>query len=446
MHNKFNKLALAVAVATAAFASQAQAGGYQINEQSVSGQGYGHAGRSSNVEDATIVFGNPAGMSFLDRAQISVGGTYLNVNSDISNVEANRKLDVGVAQGGSAIGTQMTLGAVPGGNEGDMVPGTLIPYAFYAHPVNDKLAFGFGVYAPFGSKTDYEDDFQGRYFGDYTEVTVASAQPTVSYRFNDQWSVGAGITYNQVEGELRRQLPSQANASTFDPSGDIDSRVDGDDQAWGYNLGVMYRPVPETTLGLTYRSKVDYKLEGDFSATSPTGNVVRSSAANLDLTTPETVNFSLTQQMSDRLKLMFGASWVRWSQFEEIRVVDDQGGLITNEEQNYSNAWAFATGGEYQLTPTLALRAGLTLDMTPTNDDDRSVRIPSDDRRIFSLGAGWTPTDDVTIDVAYSYLTERGTFVEQERTDLLNGAGGATYSADYKNEAHGFGAQLTYRF
>ena len=191
MHNKFNKLTLAVAVATAAFASQAQAGGYQINEQSVSGQGYGHAGRSSNVEDATIVFGNPAGMSFLDRAQISVGGTYLNVNSDIDNASATRN------------GAPVT-----GSSEGDMVPGTLIPYAFYAQPVNEKLAFGFGVYAPFGSKTDYEDGFIGRNLGNYTELTVMSAQPTVSYRFNDQFSVGAGLTFNRVEGELRRQVPT----------------------------------------------------------------------------------------------------------------------------------------------------------------------------------------------------------------------------------------------
>ena len=443
MHNKFNKLTLAVAVATAAFASQAQAGGYQINEQSVSGQGYGHAGRSSNVEDATIVYGNPAGMSFLDRAQFSAGATYLNVDSELSNVEASRTVDAGVAQGGTPTGNQVPAGSIPGGNDGDMVPGSTIPYGFYAHPVNEKLAFGFGVYAPFGSKTDYEDDFQGRYFGNYTEITVMSAQPTVSYRFNDQWSLGAGITYNQVDGELRRQLPSE---ETYNPNADIDSRVDGDDEAWGYNLGVIYQPAPETTLGLTYRSKVDYELEGDFSATDPMGNIVQSDSANLDLTTPETVNFSLTQQMTDRLKLMFGASWVRWSQFEEISVTGSQGNEITNEQQNYSNAWAFATGGEYQLTPTLALRAGVTLDNTPSNDNDRSVRIPSDDRRIFSLGAGWTPMPDLTLDLAYSYLTERGTFVDQERDDSLNGAGGATYSADYKNEAHGFGAQLTYRF
>ena len=99
MHNNFKKLTLAAAVAAVTFASQANAGGYQINEQSVSGQGYGHAGRSSNVHDATIVYGNPAGMSFLDRAQITAGGTFLSVDTDISNVSANRTLDVGVAQG-----------------------------------------------------------------------------------------------------------------------------------------------------------------------------------------------------------------------------------------------------------------------------------------------------------------------------------------------------------
>ncbi|MCZ0928611.1 OmpP1/FadL family transporter [Halomonas janggokensis] len=448
MHNKFNKLTLAVAVATAAFASQAQAGGYQINEQSVSGQGYGHAGRSSNVEDATIVFGNPAGMSFLDRAQISVGGTYLNVNSDISNETSQQ--DAIVTQGGTPVGGASS--SVSGTNDGDMVPGTLIPYAFYVHPVNEKLAFGFGVYAPFGSKTDYESTFEGRNQGNYTEVTVKSAQPTVSYRFNDQWSVGAGITYNQVEGELHRQVPVAIpdGVGGADIS-EIDSRVDGDDEAWGYNLGVIYQPVPETKLGLTYRSAVDYNLTGDFRAVAQDIGVDVTDDASLDLTTPETVNFSLTQQMSDRLKLMFGASWVRWSQFEEILVTGNDIPEITDEQQNYENAWAFATGGEYQLTPTLALRAGVTLDFTPTQDETRSVRIPSDDRRIFSLGAGWSPTDNLTVDVAYSYLTERGTQVDQMKTDTRN-LGTATsqvtssYSADYKNEAHGFGAQLTYRF
>ena len=39
--------------------------------------------------------------------------------------------------------------------------------------------------------------------------------------------------------------------------------------------------------------------------------------------------------------------------------------MITNEQQNYSNAWAFSTGGEYQLTPALARVLIATLDFTP---------------------------------------------------------------------------------
>ncbi|QJR00328.1 outer membrane protein transport protein [Halomonas sp. PGE1] len=444
MKNKFNRLSLAVAIAAAAFASQAHAGGYQINEQSVSGQGYGHAGRSSNVNDATIVFGNPAGMSFLDRAQVTAGGTYLNVNTDINNATATRN------------------GApVEGSSDGDMVPGTLIPFAFYAHPVNERLAFGFGVYAPFGSKTDYEDGFIGRNLGNYTELTVMSAQPTVSYRFNEQWSVGAGLMYNRVDGELHRQVPTPVFGARPDlPGGvgpvgtqELDARIEGDDDGWGYNLGVMFQPTPETTLGLTYRSKVSYTLTGDYRSRDASGEIyvnpltgeAQDKAARLDLDTPETVNFSITQQMTDRLKLMAGASWTRWDRFDEILVTGPDGETITFEEQDYSNAWAYGLGGEYQLNPQLALRAGITLDFTPTSDEFRSARIPSDDRRIFSIGAGWSPTEDLTLDLAYSYLTERGTQVNQSRTDA-NETITSTYSADYKNEAHGFGAQLTYRF
>ncbi|WP_043529231.1 OmpP1/FadL family transporter [Litchfieldella xinjiangensis] len=445
-----NKLSWAVAIAAATLASQASAGGYQVNEQSVSGQGYGHAGRSSNVNDATIVFGNPAGMSFLDRAQVTVGGTYLNVSTDIDDASATRN-------GAPLEGT----------SEGDIVPGTLIPFAFYAQPVNDKLAFGFGVYAPFGSNTDYENGFIGRNLGNYTELKVMSAQPTVSYRFNEQWSVGAGITYNRVEGELHRQVPTPTfgiigvgpgGSPIIGPNGtqELDARVEGDDDNWGYNVGVIYQPVPETTLGLTYRSKVSYTLEGDYHARDANGDIYinpltgesQESDAQLDLTTPETINFSVTQQMSDSLKLMFGASWTRWSRFDQIRVTDprDTGGEpITYEQQAYSNAWAFAAGGEYQLNPQWVLRAGVTIDNTPTSDEFRSARIPSDDRRIFSLGAGWTPVDNLTVDLAYSYLTERSTQVDQERQDA-SGFITSTYTADYKNEAHGFGAQLTYRF
>ncbi|GAB2781161.1 outer membrane protein transport protein [Halomonas shantousis] len=433
MHNKINKLTLAVALVSSGFAGQALAGAFQLNEQSVSGQGSAFAGRTSNVTDATIVFGNPAGMSFLDRAQLSAGATYLDVNTDIKNASGAQPAVTGIGANGPTIGLVQTRGS----NDGDMVPGTAVPFGYYVQPLNDRMTFGFGVYAPFGQITDYESGFQGRYFGNRTEIEVITAQPTLSYRFNDQFSVGVGVTYNRMEGQLDSRTPNPLNPTT---AGDGSVKIDGDDEAWGYNIGLIYRPIESTTLGLTYRSKVEYELSGDIDFSNVYGMpAAYSTSGSLDLTLPETVDFSITHKLDDRWTVMAGAAFVRWSRFDKI-VVENEVRPI-EEAQSYENAWQFAVGAAYQLNPQWVLRTGLAVDESPIPDDARTVRVPSTDRTAVSFGAGWTPMPDMTIDLAYTYLWEDTAPVSQ--TDEENGY---HYQADYENSAHGFGAQMTYRF
>ncbi|WP_308726197.1 OmpP1/FadL family transporter, partial [Metapseudomonas otitidis] len=62
--------------------------------------------------------------------------------------------------------------------------------------------FGLGMYVPFGLVTDYEKGFQGRYYGTRSEVRVVTLQPTISYKINDQLSIGFGPTINRIDGEL----------------------------------------------------------------------------------------------------------------------------------------------------------------------------------------------------------------------------------------------------
>jgi long-chain fatty acid transport protein len=86
------------------------------------------------------------------------------------------------------------------------------------------------------------------------------------------------------------------------------------------------------------------------------------------------------------------------------------------------------------------LRTGFSVDQSPANNTNRGPRIPTGDRKVFSLGAGWTPAENVTIDVAYSYLWEES--VEINDTS----AGKGSYSAKYKNSASGLGTSVSYRF
>lgn len=433
-NNKFKPLALVAAVAATAttLSGQAMAAAFQLNEQSVSGQGTSYAGRASTVNDASIVYGNPAGMSFLDSAQVTGGFHYITPSSDISN----------------------TSGSAAGSNDGDMVPDKAIPFAYYVQPINDHLHFGLGVYAPFGLVTDYDSDFQGRYFGDYSEVKVATLQPTISVKFSEQFSAGFGVTYNRIEGKLGSRTPGgvAVDPRSGAPSVVGDGRVvvDGDDESWGFSWGMMYKPWQSTTVGLAYHSEVDYDLEGDVdfenvrtSFNHPIlGQIpVAASAksdASLSVSLPASWDLSVTHELNDQWTVMGGATLVQWSSFDKL-VVENDIQEIT-EVQDYENTMQYALGASYQLNDQWVFRSGVAYDETPISNEHRSVRIPSDDRMLYSLGAGWTPVENLTVDVAYTYLDEETAEVSQSETNR------GTYNADYDNSAHIFGAQVTYRF
>ncbi|MFC5697618.1 OmpP1/FadL family transporter [Pseudomonas sp. GCM10022186] len=422
MISRVFKTALALAVSAAS--SYSLAAGFALNEQSVSGMGTAFAGRSSSADDATTVFGNPAGMARLKREQVSVGAAAIFAKTDIDDARS-------------------TFG---GSNDGDMVPTVGVPMGYYVKPIDDKWAFGLGMYAPFGLITDYEGGFAGRYYGNKSEVRVITLQPTVSYRINDRLSVGFGPTINRIDGELTSAVLNPLSPGRND--GKV--KVKGDDTALGFNAGVLFELDARTRFGLTYHSKVDYKLRGD-TTVSGSGPVLGSSAgkydASLDLETPESVDFSVTHDLNDAWTLYAGSTWTRWSRLEEIKV-ENKGvrgllapalGTIT-EEQDWRDTWSYAIGAAYKLNRQWTLRAGLAYDQTPTRNEFRSPRIPSDDRKILSLGAAWSPNDDVTVDVAYTYLKE-----EDADIDQVSASKGA-YRATFENSAHGLGAQLTYRF
>lgn len=432
---RYRRLSLAFTLASAAVSGQALAGAFQLQEQSVSGQGTSWAGRASNVQDATIVFGNPAGMSFLDRAQLTAGTHYIDASSDIHDESGNQPMVTGVDGNGTPIIGSVATG---GGSDGDMIPQKAIPFGYYVQPINDRWSFGLGVYAPFGLITDYNDDFKGRYFGNYSDLEVITAQPTLSYRFNDKFAIGFGVTYNHIKGELESKSPNPLNPTA---AGDGTVNVKGDDDAWGYNIGMIYRPVESTTLGLTYRSKVDYTLDGDIHADNVFGYPDQNARgdASLDITLPETIDFSVTHQLDDRWTVMAGATYIRWSRFDEL-VVDNNLNIPVEEQQDYEDAWQYSAGLSYQPNPQWVFRGGIAYDESPIKDSVRTVRVPSADRTLVSIGAGWTPIPDLTIDAAYSYIWE-------DRADVdLQDENGNSYQAEYDNSLNLFGVQATYRF
>ena len=414
-----------VGLAVVLASSNVLAGGFALNEQSISGMGSGFAGRSSSAEDASTIYGNPAGMARLKQEQVSVGAATLFANSDISR----------------------TRSTFAGNEDGDMVPTTTVPMGYYVKPIDEHWAFGVGFYVPFGLITDYGSGFAGRYYANKSEVTTLTFQPTISYAFNEKVSIGFGPTINRIGGEITGMVPNPLTPGRND--GKLKST--GDDTALGFNAGVLVQATDQTRLGLTYHSKVSYHLDAKTKVTDGIFSVLgvsgRSYDASLDVDTPESVDFSATHQFNNDWTLYVGSTWTRWSRFKELTIensglpplLSGQLGTIS-EEQNWHDTWAHAIGTAYQLNGQWVLRSGFSVDQSPANNTNRGPRIPTGDRKVISFGAGWTPVKNVTIDFAYSYLWEES--VKINDTSSSRGA----YSARYKNSASGLGTSVSYRF
>ncbi|MFV3368301.1 outer membrane protein transport protein [Pseudomonas sp. NY15435] len=416
-------LALTISAASA----QVLANGIAINEQSASGAGTAYAGRASSALDASTIYGNPAGMSKLKRTEVSGGLAVVSAKDDISDANST----------------------ATGSNKGDSVPLAAVPFGYFVTPLDDKVSVGLGIYVPYGIINDYESSFQGRSHGSYSKVQVITVQPTISYKFNDVVAVGFGPTINRIDGKLENDL---ATKGLFGAPNDTEISIKGDDTAAGFNVGILVTPTESTSIGATYHSKVKYELKGHTTVSnSPAGLFDSRMDASLDITLPESLDLSITQKLDDRWTVYGGTTWTRWSRLKSIEVQNTGAPIAAfdtiGEDLSWHDTWSAAIGTSYQWNDQWVLRTGFAYDPSPTTNEHRTVRIPVGDRKIFTLGAGYSPNADMTIDVAYAYLWESTAGVNQPDGQELAGLQlQPAYSAKYDNSAHGLTAQMTYRF
>ncbi|MNZ97853.1 47 kDa outer membrane protein precursor [compost metagenome] len=275
-----------------------------------------------------------------------------------------------------------------------------------------------------------------RYLADKTSLKLINIQPTLSYQINDDLSVGAGLIASYARATLGSRLPIT--------DGSIEAK--GDDWGYGYNIGVLYQLAPHTRVGLTYHSKVKYDLNTEtkvrnlFPLLGPANANIDGS---LKATTPESVEFSVTHELDSRWTLYTGAIWTRWSRWPAITIENSNSPTplfdIISQDLKWHDSWGYTLGASYQVSPQWVLRAGVALDDSPAGRTE-NARLPVADRKIFSVGAGWRASENLTVDVAYSYLRQ-GEFTLTQQDDTGN-----RFQADYKVAAHGLGLQLNYQF
>ncbi|HVF63490.1 MAG TPA: outer membrane protein transport protein [Casimicrobiaceae bacterium] len=418
--------ALVAAAATVA-APLAQGAAFALQENNASGLGNAYAGGAAIAEDASTVWWNPAGMARLKHREAVQAIHLISPSTKFSD-------DGSIAALGQPLGNN-------GGNAGDLA---FIPNLFVVIPYSRQLAFGLGVNVPFGLTTEYDDGWIGRYHAIKSQVKTINVQPTVSWRVNDQFSVGLGISFQWIDAKLTSdvnysaaiaqgaqaaatagQIPAAAVPGILAATRGLDARstVKGDDTAFGFNVGALWEINPDTRLGVHYRSRLKYDVRGDVdfnypaissvppalapAVTAITNGVNRALFAGdvrSDIELPPMFNISFFRRIDDRWDIMADAQWTGWSTLKELTFVRAEGPVLQTTPQNFDDVWRLSVGANYRLNDRWMLRGGLAYDESPVNDVDRTPRLPDADRTWFSFGAQWKYSPTMTFDAGFTYI------------------------------------------
>jgi long-chain fatty acid transport protein len=392
-------LGLAV-LASGVYGSGAQAAGFALYESSASALGTAFAGQAVVAQDASTIFANPAGLTQVAGSQLVAGATGINSSSQYTS----------------------TAGVKSGGDPGAT---TFLPSLFYAMDLNRDVKLGFGLYTPFGLKTDYDNPWAGSSQGLLSDLKTVNFNPTLAWKMNDKLSLGLGVDYQYIEAKLSNNV-----------GGPLVGTMKGDDTAWGYNLGVTYQVDDATRLALSYRSKLDYRLSGTLGLNNPLVPGYPK-AIYADLTVPDMASLAVAHRLDDRWTVMADATWTGWSVFDKLNVqLAANGATASSTIENWKDAWRFGLGASYKSSDAWTWRFGVAYDQTPVPDAaHRTARIPDSDRISVAAGGRYTMSPKNLLDVGYMHIF----FKDAPTTD-------APLTGSYDSHADVLGLQLTHNF
>lgn len=434
-------MSLVAVLAAGGFSGGASAAGFALIEQSGSGLGNAYAGGAAAIDDASVQFFNPAALTEIAGTQVSMAGHYIMPRGNISNASVTR-----------SPGNISYTGTID-----DAGVNGFVPNFYYARDLNPSLKFGLGISVPFGLSTEYDESWIGRYHALKSAVETVNINPALAFKLNDRLSLGAGVSAQYIKAELTSAVDSGSFLGTpGNQAVDSYAYVKGDDWSYGFNLGLLYKPMDAMRLGAAFRSSIKQNLQGEATFTRSAAfnallNAINSTAftttaASADIDLPASISLSIAHGFTPQIEIMGDITWTQWSNFQELRIdfANPAQGADAVTTENWNDTYRYSVGVSYKLNDRIKLRTGLAFDETPVPDaQHRTPRIPDNDRTWLAFGLTHAHSSNLSMDVGYAHL-----FVKDSTIDNTTEGAPFRYNikGNYENSVNILSAQLNYKF
>ena len=388
----------AVALGAMIASTGAEAAGYHLSEYTTTGLGRSFAGVGVMGDDYSAIGFNPAGMQYNAKSGGQTGLTMVSLHTDYKGSV------------GPTINALTQSPEAPKTGRGHTRPTRVLPNIFAQHKMNDRMTFGIGAYVPYGLATDYDNGWFGETHAGLSEVSAVNVSPALSYQVTDTVSLGAALNIQHISARLTGAVEKNMGYPYSVRVPGATNNLEGEDVGVGYTIGATFTPRKDVRLGVSYRSKIKHKLEGDVKVT---GTPYGLSDGNQDIftkiTTPEVLLFSGAWDFNKCFTLTGTARWTRWSQFDDLDIYSKKtGDGISKTNENWKNTWYYAVGLDYRRNQNWTFRTGIGYDETVIKSPEyRTARIPDGRRVLTSLGVSYKK-NNWQVDAGYMHIFIHG--------------------------------------
>lgn len=366
-------------------AAPAHAGGFAVREQSTTFLGTAFAGSAAGG-DISSMFWNSAATAALPGC-INTASSYSLILGSTDETATSGLLVTGLEPTSTDVGSD-----------------ALVPASYLTCQLSDQLFAGLALNSQFGFVTKPDDlTWAGSPIAVTSKVFTANINPTLAYKLTPALTLGVGLQIEYFKIRLN-------HASVPSPAGPLagSRRYEADDWGVGATAGVLWQPMPGTSVGLGFRSAVGIDASGTFRrGPGLTTGPALVAEATAGITLPEEVTFSLRQAVAAGWTLLGTVEWTNWSRVGDVAAVGSGCGPDRSCEVlnlNYRDGWFYALGVEHAYSPTLTLRGGVAYEVSPIEDSTRDILLPDSNRVFLSLGASYRHSEDVTVDLGYSHI------------------------------------------
>jgi len=364
----------------------AMASGFYIVEQSPKATGRAYSGEVADTGPESLWW-NPASIAGQQGWAGHIGVSGILPRANINNVST---LIVRPGQAPAPVGGDQT--------SRNPIENGAVPTGSISYGINDRVALGLAVTAPFNFTTQYADTSWARYSSLRTSLRTIDIQPSIAIQPLAGLRLGIGLNIENTKATLGNALP---NLSPLLADGS--QNLTGSGWDYGFSAGMQFQRGP-VSIGASYKSSIKHTLNGSVTVAGLLGPLAGQNGSintSAQISTPWQAIFGVRYAVTPQITVNAQATTTGWSKFDAIRLGAPFNAALP---QKYRDTMTYAVGFDAAVTPKTTLRAGIARDMSPVRNDYRDTRVPDANRWVFALGASQALSPHITVDIGANYL------------------------------------------